>query len=400
MPRIHASINPAVLRWARKTAGFDLEEAAKKIGVNLDRLHEWESGNRQPTVRQAREAARVFRRPFAVLFSPNVPQDAPSLADFRRMPDDAPRGYSTKLRFLIRELQHRQQWASELRELDEMEPLAWVGSLTTSQDHSQAATVMRGHFNGVSQAIEEVRSADEALSVWTDAVERIGVFVCQAGDVEPEEARGFCLPDLLAPFIMVNSKDSRGARVFTIIHELVHLFLGLGGVSNLELHGRHLPNVREVEQFCNAVAGLVLVPSERLRRAWDEEDVSTDNDDEVAESIARIASRFRVSREVIARRLLDSDRIGQALYRRLHGQYVREWREQRQRMRESEGGPPYYRRIASRLGRSFIETLLHARAEGRITTRDVASLAGVKMRHVPEIAAEAGSRYQLWRRSG
>lgn len=400
MARTYARINPAVLQWARRTAGYEVEEAAPKIGSSTDRVQEWESGDRKPTVRQAREMARLYRRPFAVLFSPTVPDDVPPLADFRRILDDVPRDYSTKLRFLIRELQHRQRWANELRELDEMEPLPWVGSLTTRERPARAAQTIRATLNGFTNEIEATRTADEALSVWIDAVERIGVFVCQAGDVEPEEARGFCLPDPLAPFIMVNSKDSRGARIFTVLHELVHLFLGLGGVSNLQPRGRLLPNVQRTERFCNAVAGLVLVPADRLSQAWRRENPNPDDNEEIAKAIQRIASGSRVSREVVARRLLDSSRISQALYRQLHQQYTREWRRQRQRMRDQGRGPPYQRRIASRLGRSFVETLLHARAEGRITTRDVASLAGAKIHYVPEIAAEAGSRYQMWRRTG
>lgn len=387
MPTIRANLNPDALRWARTTAGVEPEEVAGWLHVDPDRVRAWEAGEDRPTLKQARDLAGRLRRPFAILFIRTIPTEPEPIGDFRSLPADAPREYPPKLRFLIRELRARQSWAREYREATEFEPLGWVGSLRGSTNVDQAAATIRAALAIPDAAFRDVREADQALAVWVDAVERLGVFVTQAGDVEPAVARGFCLTDELAPFIYINTKDAQRARIFTLIHELAHLFLGVSGVSNmLDARRATTPNQR-LEVFCNAVAAEVIAPQARVLALW-----RASGKGDVRGRIFNVSRELLVSEEVIARRLLDAGQIAQDLYDTLRGEYKANW-EKFVAERKDKGGGSYWINHAKRIGRAFADSVLQAHRDGVITTRDAGALLKVKVGSIADLAMAAHAHY-------
>lgn len=387
MPTVRAKLNPDALRWARTTAGVQPEEVAGWLHVDPDKVRAWEAGEDRPTLKQARDLAAKLRRPFAILFIRIVPTEPEPIGDFRSLPTDAPREYPSKLRFLIRELRSRQSWAREYREAMEFEPLRWVGSLRGSTNVDQAAATIRTTLSIPDAAFRDVRDADQALAVWVDAVERLGVFVTQAGDIEPAVARGFCLTDELAPYIYINSKDAQRARIFTLIHELAHLFLGVSGVSNmLDARRATTPNQR-LEVFCNAVAAEVIASRARVLNLW-----RTSGNGEVRGRIFNVSRELLVSEEVIARRLLDAGEITQEVYDNLRTEYKKAW-EKFVAERKDRGGGSYWINHAKRIGRAFADSVLQAHREGLITTRDAGALLKVKVGSIGDLAMAARAHY-------
>jgi len=382
MPTIRANLNPAALRWARTTAGVEPEEVAGWLHVDPDRVRAWETGEDRPTLSQARDLAGRLHRPFAVFFIRTVPTEPEPIGDFRSLPADSPRPYPPKLRFLIRELRSRQSWVREYREAMEFEPLGWIGSLRGSDDVEHAASTIRAWLALPATAFRDVRDADQALIVWVEAVERLGAFVAQAGDVEPAVARGFCLADELAPFIYINSKDAQRARIFTLIHELAHLFLGVSGVSNMLDARRATTPDQRLEVFCNAVAAEVISPQARVLALWE-----TAGGD-VRARIFTLSRELLVSEEVIARRLLDAGRISQHVYDQLRGEYKVNW-EKFTAARKDKGGGSYWINHSKRIGRAFTDSVLQAHRDGVITTRDAGALLKVKVGSIGDLAVAA-----------
>jgi len=388
MARVEAFVTPSVLEWARKSAGLSVDVAAHKIGRPEEDIAAWEAGELRPTLPQARKASEVYRRPLAAFYLPEPPKDFQVLQDYRCLPDDVPSDYSPELSLLVRRCEEHISWAHDYLAEEGQEKLAFVGA-SSRRDPPEALGRQIRKLVGVSIR-EQVaaRSRNSALNLWIDGTERAGVFVFRDSSVSCEEARGFAMCDDYAPFVFVNSNDSYGAQLFTLSHELAHLLLNESSVSNLLEFpaSRRRSQEAQVEQLCNAAAAEAVLPSKVFTEHWREPargDQGT--------RIERASNRFKVSREVIARRLLEMRVISATQYRALRRQYNQEWAErraeQKARFRKSQGGPsPHLMRVV-RNGYSFTALVMGAYQGGRLSGRDTSNLLGAKLNHLTKIAA-------------
>jgi len=384
MPRsIEAIAKPEMLAWSRKTAGLDIATAARKLGITEERLRSWEEGTAYATIAKLRKAAQVYRRPLAVFYLPHPPKDFTPLRDFRRLPHDVPRPFSPALRFLIRRVRERQEWIIEARRALGRRPLTFVGCVRRPIPATEIAERIRGVLELDTEGRERWRTADEALRYWIDRVEQAGAFVFQSTDVDVVEMRGFALVDALAPAIGVNARDARSARVFTLLHEFAHLVLGEEGISNLDVPPRARSQEQRIEALCNAAAAEVLLPEHRLRDVLRKRHASG-QPDELIESLAKA---HKVSREVVARRMLDVGHVDRGFYEAKRRQYRLEFEEVRRRF-SGEYAIPHARLVLRDNGRAFTRSVLEAYGNDTITAPDLSNLLNVKLKHLPRIEAE------------
>lgn len=388
---ITALANRELLVWARKSAGLNIATAAKRIGQSEERLESWErEGGSSPTIAQLRKAAEVYRRPLAVFYLPQVPRDFAPLRDFRQLVEGASRELSTKLRFLVRHAQERQQWAVETRKKNEVAPLGFVGCASTRDDLASLARGLRGLLGVTLEDQGSWGTPEDALREWIGAYEEVGIFVFQSHDVPLADMRGLALTDPLAPVILLNAKDARSARVFTLFHELAHIAIGEAGISDLYLPERPATAEESIEVFCNAVAAETLVPAASLTQTVVRRDLLLDLD----AAIGSLSVHYKVSREVIARRLSNTGFISRETYQEKRVQYQREFEvyqrelEEQRRLRKIEYRLRHARLVARDNGPAFSRLVLSAYGEGAITGRDVSNLLGVKLRHLAGIQAE------------
>lgn len=387
---VRAVINPALLVWARTTAGLALEAAAKKLGVKPARLRDWEERRLSPTVSQLRKAANVYKRPLAAFFLPQAPAQPQPLHDFRRLPDAEHADLSPELLLEMRRARRRRAVSLEL--LGELGQEVPRFSLRASLDANPEELAARSReWFGVPLTRQATWAGPyAALNGWLAAFEARGLLVFQTTDVDLEEMRGFSLGERLLPAIVLNAKDYPRARVFTLMHEYAHIMLDAGGVCDPERVGRRARNADErVEVFCNHVAGAILVPSAALlahphlvnmpgRQEWPDT------------AISGLAEVFAVSREVILRRLLILGRTTEAFYARKRDEYQRQYArlaaETRERARDQRGAPPVYRTAVRDNGRRYTRLVLDAYDGERITAADVSDYLGVRLKHLDRIA--------------
>ena len=394
------NITPKVAKWARESAGFTEEEAARKIGRSPDEITGWESGELRPSMSQIRKASEVYKRPLAVFFLPEPPQDFATLRDFRRLPADVPREYSPNLRFLIRQTRARQEWLRDFLESENRPPLDFIGSARPSDDPVTLAQRIRKAIGVAPDEIQACRTREDALQLWLSRSEMSGVFVFRAGNLRWEkidvvEARGFALSDEYAPFIFLNAQDAKAAQVFTLAHELAHLWLDESGVSNLRTAASPSTETDIIEVFCNRVAAEILVPQDAFQERWKQQDA----DKTLEERIQSNSRHFKVSEWVIVRRLLDWGQISKTKYDKLTHDYEQQWREARQQQKENqaEGGPsPYLLKLINN-GYAFSRVVLSAYQNGGVSGRDTSSLLGVKLDKVGNLVELIGIPV-TWRR--
>lgn len=383
--RVDAVVKPELLVWARESAGYTVADAAKKAQVKPEALVMWESDIGHPSIPQLRKLANVYKRPLAAFFLPAPPTTPAPPHDFRRLPADVSRAPSPELLLEMRRARRRRAVALEL--LDESNQpgseLPLRGS--TNDDPDALAEAVRSWLGVSLDEQSEWVGEYDAVNGWIGAFERRGVLVFQPGDVSLDEMRGFSLNERVLPVIVLNAKDSPRGRVFTMMHELVHVALSRGGVCDPLRIGRLARNQDEqVEVFCNRVAGAILVPAGPLLshphvaatrgpREWDDQ------------TIELLAERFAVSREVILRRLLILGRTTDEFYEQKRDEYLAQYRLAAARARERGGFAPLPVVTIRDHGRQYTRLVLNALDSERITFADASDYLGVRLKHLDAI---------------
>lgn len=380
---IKAIINPALLRWARESAGYDLAAVAKTADKTEECIRSWESGEDQPTIPQLRKVANKLKRPLAVFYLSEIPEDFDTLRDLRRLPDGKSLAYSPKLRFLLRRVQSQQAWAAEFRREHNAPKVKFVGKANLKSDIPSLARQTRSLLNVKLDEQAHWRDPRIAFQKWVEKCEAVGVFVFQSSGIQPEEMRGCSFSDEYAPAILINSKDPFSARIFTLFHEFAHLLLNENGVSNLNLAKHAHTSEQRIEVFCNGFAAEILVPMSEMSKLWKKSDSKKGID----EIIYALAKRFAVSREVIARRFRDAGFVENSFYEEKREKYQREYLESKEREdgKKKSYGMPQFRIVVKNNGRAFSRTVLSAYADGDIYGRDVSGLLDTKLKHLDAI---------------
>lgn len=226
--RAEALINHELLIWARKNAGLNIDQASKKVGVPAERLASWESGENRPTINQLRRLAQAYKRPMAVFYLPEPPRDFQPLRDYRRLTATPREPESPGLLLEVRRAWARREIATELyRDLDEKPPQFPI-TTSTADDPEGLALKIRAELGITPEIQSRFGGEHKALNWWRDSLESKGILVFQATAVDVSEMRGFSLTDRPLPVVVVNIKDSPLARIFSMLHELVHVSTAKG----------------------------------------------------------------------------------------------------------------------------------------------------------------------------
>ncbi|MCZ6772516.1 MAG: XRE family transcriptional regulator [Proteobacteria bacterium] len=386
-------VNPDIMRWARKTAGFSLEEAARKLGLSGDtataRLAALEAGKKDPTRPMLVKMSEKYRRPLLTFYLPKRPQASDRGQDLRTLPEAPPPGAEALLDALLRDIFARQGLVkAALEETEEDEPLAFVGSGRIAEGVDAVVDSMRATF-GVNLAdFRRQRTAENAFKLLRAGAEKAGVFVLLMGnlgsyhtDINARVFRGFALADPIAPFVVINENDSRAAWSFTLLHELAHLWLGQTGVSGYE-------GEAEVEKFCDAAAARFLLDP------WELIQLGTPGATGLGafkERIDEFANARNVSRKMVAYNLLRSSIITAATYRRLDDLFDAERAAYQIREREGGGVVDYYVVRRHRVGPALVDIVRRMIAGGTLSMTKAGRVLGVKPTSVARVV-ENGQR--------
>jgi Zn-dependent peptidase ImmA (M78 family) len=367
------SVNPELIRWAIDRSGLAPEDLAK----TFPKLDEWQRGERLPTFRQLELFAHKTMTPLGQLFLEEPPHERLPIPDFRTAGDTPVGRPSPNLMETVHAMQRRQAWMRDYLIEQGQEALAFVGSGKQSRNVVSLAARIRESL-GLNADWAEIHATwEDALRTLRNSAERIGVVVTTSGVVglnnhrrlDPEEFRGFVLCDSHAPLVFVNGADSKSAQMFTLAHELAHLWLGRDGLFNLI---RTMPHKDEAERFCNRVAAEFLVPGHKLSERWDEAKAT----DRPFHTIARW---HKVSPVVAARRALDLGLIKKSQFFVFYEQDQEDWRRRKAAdKKKRKGGPNFYDVQDVRLGRRFAYAVVRAAREGRLLYRDAYQLTDLQ----------------------
>lgn len=365
---LRVEVKPALLSWARSRSGLDPDELARRFPKAAD----WERGVASPTLKQLEGFARATHTPIGYLMLEEPPDERVPIPDYRTMRDAEVRRPSPDLLDTIFQCQQRQEWYIEFARVTREEIVPFVGSLTTATTHDVAAAVMREALEF--DIAQRGSTWSNALGHLVEQAEELGVLVMINGVVgtnthrklDPQEFRGFALTDRLAPLVFINGADTKAAQIFTLAHELAHLWLGESALSDADLAGR--PTV-VAERWCNRVAAEFLVPLASVRSDFRPEEP-------LAEELQRLARQFKVSTLVMLRRVHDLGHLGWDAYRAAY-------RDELTRVlglideRGGTGGN-FYNTQPVRVSKRFARALITSTLEGQTLYTEAFQMLGFK----------------------
>jgi Zn-dependent peptidase ImmA (M78 family)/DNA-binding XRE family transcriptional regulator len=374
-----AFITAEMVRWARRRTGEAREGLAGRIHVSPEKLASWEAGEDLPTFRQAQHLAHALNIPFGFLYLSAPPLIQIPIPDLRTVTGHLPAEVSVEFSDLVNSVLLKQQWYRDYLEGEGRKPLSFVGRFDL---HSSIEVVAEGIKKtiGINEELRrESVSWEDFLRKLIQKSEASGLLVLRSGIVESntkrklsvDEFRGFAISDDLAPLVFINVRDSKAAQIFTLIHELAHIWIGQSGISNPNFRKRSSQQKNKVEQFCNRVAAEVLIPKAEFLKNWRGQ-VSIEG------NLRQLCVRFRVSTVAVLRQAFELDKISETQYLRHYQLEVQKWNEREAISAETNGGD-FYATLRARNGSVFTEAIVEAALEGRILKRDAARLLNVKI---------------------
>jgi Zn-dependent peptidase ImmA (M78 family)/DNA-binding XRE family transcriptional regulator len=385
---LEAHITPEIIRWARERLHVSNEELAERIPVKPGKVAKWETGDDQPSFRQARQISKALRIPFGYLFLTHPPAESVPIPDLRTIPDAEFAPLSVDFVDVLDDALRKQDWYREHLRAQEFEPLPFVGAFNITTPHEDVANDIRDTLEIDSGLRRSSRSWEEFLRSFVLNAEEKRILVMRNSVVgnnshrplSVSEFRGFALSDPIAPLLFINSRDAKAAQIFTLAHELVHLWIGESGVSNLNMRGSPSGEQSRIERYCNRVAAEVLIPSGEFRNNWNPRE-------SLDEAVFTLVRRYRVSSLVVLRRALDLGLIDRDTFLERYDIEVHKQRP----VSESKGGDPlatYWTRNSKRL----TEAVLSSALEGHMLYRDAAHLLGVKVKTLQGLADRLGGQ--------
>lgn len=376
-------LEPVVLKYARYCSGYDLPTAAQKIKIAEETLREFEQQKGGVTIAQLKRISVAYKMPIAYFLLEKAPKDIVIPDAFRIVFASDEDGLSPAVMLTVRLARYAQ---SVVQELQEGSVKYDFRNVTTKDDPERVAVYFRELLNIPLERQRKWPDPAQALRGWKDAVERIGIFVLQQS-LPKDDVSAFCLIDKTPCVILLNSSEHENRRIFSMFHEIGHVLLHQSGICTPHDLSRNSYDYVQIEKYCNHFAASLLVP---ITDFENNETViklkKTPFESWSLEDIKSLASRYRVSREVIYRRLVYAGVLDEANYEKKRQDLIKGFDEYK-KIPKKNAPIPQYRKIISKNGRAYSGLIIENLQANRITLADAAEYLGTNTRHVAAVEA-------------
>ncbi|ANP84475.1 ImmA/IrrE family metallo-endopeptidase [Rhizobium leguminosarum] len=365
-----ALINSDMIVWAADRADMNAETLSQKLKVDLDRVISWFDGTDQPSFAQAQKLAKCLHIPFGFLYLKKPPPEDLPIPDLRTVGGDLATKLDHNFRDLLKDVMFKRDWYRDFCMEIDGDELPFVSSFDLTADSRNVADDMkRVLFRDEGLDLRAVANWEAYLTLLMKKSEDAGIWVMRNGVVgsntsrglSVSQFRGFAISDKVIPLIFINGADAKAAQIFTLAHELAHIWLGESGVSNVQIGDSDYGTHRALERKCNQIAAEFLVPTDQFKARWVEKIPAGSN-------IDLNTRRFKVSRIVIARRAYDLGLISEDDYKRYYAIESKKWEE------DNGSGGDFYKTLPVRNGGRFTNSVVNEAVSGRLLLRQAAAL--------------------------
>lgn len=359
MPTVKVSISKPILTWVARQPGVEFLNSEL-----TSRLHDWIEDIAEPTFNQIMNISNATGIPFGYFFLNEPPVEEISLLQFRSIDNDEVEEPSWELINTIHQMERIQDWIKDYRNENAYTELSFVGSLSITSGANKIASEIMNYLELDYEWFRDLKSKNEAFKFLRSRLNEVGITVMLNGvsgnnthkPLSVKEFRAFCLVDKLAPLIFINNTDSEGAKIFSLLHETAHIWLGENDLFN-DWKQSGISD-RKIEQICNAVASLILIPNDSFKNEWTSQ-INTD----LFLKIENLSNIFNSSTSAIARKALDFDFISQTEYEKIIEKAIEDY-NRCQKMKKKTGGN-YYATLNSKLDSRFVSALYTSVREGK-----------------------------------
>jgi Zn-dependent peptidase ImmA (M78 family) len=374
-------INPEVLVWAREIAGYQLEDLSR----TFPKLRDWEKGAAYPTYLQLQTLANKYKRPSAVFFFPEPPDEETIEKSLRALSEEDVRNLNPQVRFLFRKAKTFQIYLKELfsdRHEEQTNKINWL-KMDTQNSPIMLARQVRDIFSITPETQSLWKTFEQALEEWRAILAKHGIYIFKDA-FKNNKISGFCIYDGMFPIIYINNSHSKSRQIFTLFHELAHLifkqnYLDVLDENNLYLNSQDPSNI---EVKCNAFAGSFLIPDIDFidRFSFKNYDLN---------KIEEISDFYKVSKEVVLRSLLSNKLIDDFFYKKI----MKEWKisfenKDKEKSSKSDGGGNYYYTTISYLGNQYFSLIFEKFYHGRISVEKASAYLDIKPKFFPVLENE------------
>lgn len=387
MPTVNVNIQPAIISWALS------QTSEEKLGTKLvDNIKHWLDGTKSPTFNQIEDFSKKSHIPLGYFFLQTPPIEQISLLEYRTLDSIQLTNPSRNLIDTIHDMEAVQEWMVNYRKEWNYDTISIVGSLKGITDISVIADTIRKDLGLNIEWYKDCGNPSEAFNKVRGLLEECGIVVMMNGIVgknthralDVNEFRAFAMVNEWAPLIFINGADSAGGRLFSLFHELVHLWIGENDLYNDTKYSAN--GIKPIEVTCNAVAGALMVPKTVFLEKW-----NNNTNDDIHEKIKKLARMFRCSSSVIARRALDNKKIDQNVYNMVIADAIEAYIQTKQ---EKSSGGDYYRVARSKLDGVFVRALCESVNSGRTSFTEAYRLTNTTSKTFSEVASGLGG--VLW----
>lgn len=384
MKAVKVSVKPETLSWIlEKVQEEDVSPASTEL------LLEWERGAKTPTFHQIEEVSRKTNIPFGYFLLDKPPAEDFLIVKYRTVSSVQPTVQSRNFIDTYDLMEDIQDWMRDYLLENGNDALSFVGSVNENTPISHIAEDIRSHLNLRADWFRACRNAKDAYTKLRSKITNAGILVMSSGIVENNtrrkldirEFRAFTLVDSYAPLIFINTCDTDTGKLFSIVHELAHIWLGIDSFYNE--HFGHDENISRIERTCNAVAAELLVPGDLFLREW------AVTEGTASDRIQYLYGYFHCSRYVIARRALECQRIDKTTYDDIIRRFDHEYTLWMQAQRKKNGGN-YYRTLGSRIDHRFLQALSQSTREGRTPYTDAYRLTNTNRKTFERLLIRIG----------
>lgn len=356
--------NIDMLTWAIQRAGYEVRDFTTRFPKVLD----WLEDKKKPTLKQLEDFSKRVHLPFGYLFLDKPPKESLSFPFFRSGKAEKD-NVSLNLYDAILLMQKRQDWLAEYLNENEFKPLEFVGKFAQNHNYQEIVDDIRKVLNLNTEWASNLKSWEDALNYLSGKIEEAGIIMTfnsvvennNYRPIEVEECRGFVLVDRFAPFMFVNAADGKAAQMFTIAHELAHIWIGKSAGFDIE---KLMPADDPIELLCDQIAAEFLVPKDSFLRLWERN-----------QDLKLLARHFKISPIVIARRALDLHKITRQQFFNFYNAYVAELKTKKA---NTAAGGDFYATQKKRMSLRFAAHINQAVKEKQLLYRDAFKLTGLK----------------------
>lgn len=386
-----SQVNPDILIWARESAGLSVPEAARKLKLGSKKtsgeqiLQDYESGKRAPTSKKLAEIANQYKRPITMFYLNKPPSRGETGEDFRETNNSQLEEFRGPVGALIRDVFVRQSIIkSALIDAEDDEIIDFVGQGGSFPSIDAAKSQISEFLSLDIDEFRKKRNAHDAFSYLRESVEKKRFYVLLIGDLGSHHSRipadvfrGFALSDPICPFIVINHNDAKSAWSFTLLHELVHIWVDKSGISDNSTENK-------IEKYCNDVASQILVEDKEIDTLNSE---IKSFDGNAFRAIQSFAAKFNVSGSMLAYRLFKRSHISQDAWASLSKEFkdlwIKEKEKDKNKSKTSSGN--YYATQKHRAGSALIKIIKRSLYEGVLTETKAGKALGVQSGNVAEL---------------